>query len=225
VVVADALPRRAGAVPPLTPDGEEGRRWAEEELADPIYDAAQPTAIDRIARAVGDFFESLFQTELSGEWGPWAALVAAIVIVVVIGAAFLVWGIPRSTGRVRSGAELLGAGEQRSAAELRQDAAALASQGRWDDAVVQRFRALARGLLERGAVDTPPGATVHAFARASARAFPAHANALESAAAAFDDVRYLRRPGSEELYLRIATVDDTVSAARPVLPELTDVTA
>jgi hypothetical protein len=225
VVVADALARLADTAPPLTPDGEEGRRWAEEELADPIYDAAQPTALDRIARAIADFFESLFQTQLSGDWGPWAALIAAIVVVVVIAAAFLVWGVPRSTGRVRSRVELFGVDEQRSAAELRQDAARLAAQGRWDDAVVQRFRALARGLIERGAVDTPPGATVHAFARESARAFPAHADALESAAEAFDDVRYLRRPGTEELYLRIARVDDAVSDTRALLAEPADVTA
>ena len=63
---------------------------------------------------------------------------------------------------------------------------------------------------------------MHAFARAAARAFPSYAAALESAAAAFDDVRYLRRPGTEELYRRIAAVDDSVTAARPVLPELTE---
>ena len=47
----------------------------------------------------------------------------------------------------------------------------------------------------------------------------------KSAAAAFDDVRYLRRPGTEELYRRIAAVDDRVSAARPVLSELAGATA
>lgn len=219
MVVADAFRRLSESVPPLTPDGDEARRWAERELADPVYDAAQPTAIDRIARAIGDFFASLLSTQLGGDWGPWASIVAAIVIVLVIVAAFLVWGIPRATGRARATAELFGADEQRSAAELRRDATTLAGRSEWDAAIVQRFRALARGLIERGAVDTPPGATVHAFARAAARAFPAHADPLEAAAAAFEDVRYLRRPGTEELYRRIAAVDDQVSAARPVLPE------
>ena len=225
MVVTGAVRRLADSVPPLTLDGDEARRWAERELADPVYDAAQPTALDRIARAIGDFFESLFSTQLGGDWGPWVSLVAAVVIVLVIVAAFLVWGIPRATGRARTSAELFGADEQRSAAELRRDAAALAAKGDWDAAIVLRFRALARGLIERGAVDTPPGATVHAFARAAARAFPAHADALEAAAAAFDDVRYLRRPGTEELYRRIAAVDDLVSAARPVLSELAGATA
>ena len=225
MVVADAVFRFADSVPPLTPDGDEARTWAERELADPAYDAAEPTALDRIAHAIGDFFATLFSTQLGGDWGPWVSIAAAVVVVLVIVAAFLVWGVPRATGRARATAELFGADEQRSAAELRRDAAALATKGEWDAAIVLRFRALARGLIERGAVDTPPGATVHAFARAAARAFPPHADALEAAAAAFDDVRYLRRPGTEELYQRIAAVDDRVSAARPVLSELAGTTA
>jgi hypothetical protein len=220
VVIAGALVRLAESVPPLTPDGDEARRWAERELADPAYAAAEPTPLDRIAQAIADFIESLFSTQLSGDWGPWVAVIAAVIVVLVIAAAFLVWGVPRATGRSRTMAALFEAEEQRSAAELRRDAAACAGGGEWDAAIVLRFRALARGLVERGAVDTPPGATVHAFARAAARSFPASADELESAAAAFDDVRYLRRPGTEDLYRRIAAVDDTVTAARPVLPEL-----
>lgn len=212
-------------VPPLTPDGEQAREWAERELADPVYRAAEPTAFDRIARAIGDFFSSLFSAELSGDWGPWVALVAAIVAVAVIVAAFLIWGVPRATGRSRATTELFGAREERSATALRRDAEDAAAKGAWDAAIVLRFRALARGLVERGAVDTPPGATVHAFARASSRAFPRYADALEEAAATFDDVRYLRRPGTESLYRRLAAVDDAVRAERPVLSDLTAATA
>lgn len=225
MVVAGALPRLGVSVPPLTPEGDEAREWAERELSDPVYAAAEPTPLDRIAHAIGEFLQSLLGTQLSGDWGPWVAVIAAVVVVLVIVAAFLVWGVPRATGGARARAELFGESEQRSAAELRRDAASRAAKGDWDAAIVLRFRAMARGLVERGAVDTPPGATVHAFARAAARAFPASADELESAAAAFDDVRYLRRPGTAELYRRIAAVDETVTAARPVLGELTGVTS
>lgn len=44
---------------------------------------------------------------------------------------------------------------------------------------------------------------------------PAIADRLESAAAAFDDVRYLRRPGTAALYATVAGVDDAAVAARP----------
>ncbi|GAA3205688.1 DUF4129 domain-containing protein [Microbacterium terregens] len=220
MVVAGALSRLAESVPPLIPDRDEARRWAERELADPRYAIAEPTPLDRIARAIAEFFESLFSAELPAVWGPWVAIVAAVVVGLVILAAFLVWGVPRVTARPRTTVDLFGVDEQRSADQLRREASSSAARGDWDDAIVLRFRALARGLVERGAVDTPPGATVHAFARAAARAFPGHADELESAAAAFDDVRYLRRPGTEDLYRRVVSVDETVRAMPPVLPVL-----
>ncbi|MDY0909030.1 DUF4129 domain-containing protein [Microbacterium sp. CFBP9034] len=215
---AAAPTRAADAVPPLTPDGEEARRWAEQELSDPVYDIAEPTPLDRIARAVGEFFQNLFSADVPGELGSLVALVAGIVVVLVIVAAFAVWGVPRATRRARSQTPaLFGEDEHRSAAELRAAAASHARSGEWDAAIVLRFRALARGCLERGVVDTPPGATVHAFARAAARTFPQLGERLEAAASAFDDVRYLRRPGTAALYALIADTDDAVVAARPAL--------
>ncbi|MEU1972471.1 DUF4129 domain-containing protein [Microbacterium sp. NPDC019599] len=206
------------AAPPLTPDGDEAREWAERELSKPVYAEAEPTLFDRIARTIGDFIASLFDTELEGPWAPTLAVIAAVVVVVLIVAAFLVWGMPRATRRSRVAvAELFGEAESRAASELRAAAAKHASLQEWDAAIVLRFRALARGLAERGVVETPPGATVHGFARRAARAFPAHADALEHAAGAFDDVRYLRRPGTAELYRRVADVDDAVAAARPLV--------
>lgn len=215
-----AFARSADVPPPLTPDGDEARRWAEQELSDPVYDIAEPTPFDRVARAVGDFFESLFNPEVSGAWGSTLALVVAVVVVIVIVAAFLIWGMPRVTRRAASRSSVLfDEAEQRSAAELRAAAAERARAGDWDAAIVLRFRAMARGCLERGVVDPPPGATVHGFARAAARAFPPLASRLEAAASAFDDVRYLRRPGTAELYGLVVAVDDELAATRPALLE------
>ena len=210
--------RRAADAGPLTPDEEEARRWAEQELSDPVYDIAEPTPFDLIARAIAEFFERLFSTELSGDWAPTVAVIAAVVIVIVIAVAFAIWGVPRSSRRARAQAPaLFGEDEGRSASELRAAAASHARGAQWDDAIVLHFRALARGCNERGVVDTPPGATVHAFARAAARAFPQLADQLEQSATAFDDVRYLRRPGTAELYRQIADTDAAVVAARPVV--------
>jgi hypothetical protein len=207
-------------IPPLTPDGGQGRKLAEQELSNPVYQAAQPTLIDRVARAVQQFFDRLFSVQLTGGWGSAFAVIATIVVVALIVAAFIVWGVPRARRRAPADAiELFGETEARSAAELRAAAAAHAEKGEWDAAIVLRFRALARATVERGIVDTPPGATVHAFARAAAHAFPASAADLEQAATAFDDVRYLRRPGTPVLYRRIADTDDRVAASRPVIPE------
>lgn len=207
---------RADSIPPLTPDGDQARDWAEQELLDPAYDIAQPTAFDRVAQAISDFLAGLFDTRVEGAWGSWLALIAAVVVTGVIVAAFLIWGRPRVQARGRARvAELFGDDEARSAALLRRDAEAHARRGEWDVAVILRFRALARDLAQRGVVDTPPGTTVHGFARAAARAFPASAPDLETTAAAFDDVRYLRRPGTAQLYRRVTDTDDAVARARP----------
>jgi hypothetical protein len=222
----DVLARLADAVPPLTPDGDEAREWAERELADPAYDIAEPTPFDRIARAIGEFIRSIFSPEVSDGWASAFAVVAAIVLVIVIVAAFLVWGMPRATRRAAASAPVIfGQAERRSATQLRAAAERHAGAGEWDAAVVLRFRALVRACLERGAVDTPPGATVHAFARAAGRAFPDVADRLEAAADVFDDVRYLRRPGTADAYRLVAATDDAVAAARPRLPDTAAVPA
>lgn len=206
----------ADPVPPLTPDSDEARRWAERELADPVYAAAQPTVLDRIARAVAEFFANLFNGQLTGDWASVLAVVAAAVIVALVVVAFVVWGRPRTAARSRpAAAELFGESDRRSAAELRKVAASHAARGEWNDAIVVRFRALARGLDERGLVDTAPGATVHSFAREAARAFPDAGGDLDASAGAFDDVRYLRRPGTAELYARVAAVDDSLQQRHP----------
>lgn len=208
----------AASAAPLIPDGDEAREWAQRELADPVYDQARPTPFDRFAQAVGEWFANLFSAEVPGQLGATLALVAAGVVIVVIVAAFLIWGVPRATPRAHHAVmPLFGEDETRSAARLRADAADAAARGRWDDAIIQGFRALARGTVERGVVSTPPGATVHAYARAAGRVFPAHADALEEAATAFDDVRYLRRPGTEQLYRVVADIDAAVVAARPAV--------
>ena len=201
---------------PLIPDGDEARRWAEQELRDPSYAAAEPTPIDRIAQAVGDAIARFFEQPLTGSWGPVAAVVATVVVLAVVLVAFLVWGRPRSTARMRTTAvrDLFGDAAGRSADDLRAEAAARAASGEWTEAVSAAVRALARGLDERGIVSTPPGATVQAFARAASARFPDDAAALTRSAADFDDVRYLRRPGSRETYERARELDDRLARSR-----------
>lgn len=215
--VLRAVVTAADDVPPLTPDGDEARRWAEDELSKPAYDIAEPTPFDRIARAIGDFIASLFNPQVSDGWGSVLAIVATVAVVVLIVTAFVLWGVPRVSRRAAARTPMLfGEAEHRSASALRAAAAERAQASDWEAAIVLRFRALARGCYERGVVDPPPGATVHGFARAAARAFPALGARLEDAAAAFDDVRYLRRPGTAELYRLVAAVDDDIMAARPL---------
>lgn len=204
------------AADPFIPDGEEARRWAEQELQDPRYADAKPTWFDYLAQDVADFIASLFSTDTGAQTGNIALIIVTIVIVAALITVLILWGKPHMSRRVsRKGLDLLGEQDDRTATQLRADAERSARSEDWDAATVLRFRALARGLLERDIIDPAPGATAQAIARDAARAFsPQHA-ALAAAAQSFDDVRYLRHPASEESYRALAATDSAISEAVP----------
>lgn len=211
---------------PLVPDGEQARDWAVQELADPIYQAAQPTWFDRAAQAARDALASLFSPDVAPEWAAILALVAAILAIAVIVIAVLVWGVPRrSSARHRRSAELFGDIDYRTAEGLRAAAESARSRRDWDAAIVLRFRAAARGLDERGLVELAPGTTARQFAmRAEALVAPGTAR-VRDAAAVFEDVRYLQRTGTEAGYEVVAAADSALGRLAPALAEPTGVLA
>ncbi len=199
----------------LVPDGDEARRWAEEELSNPRYAEAKPTWFDLLARDIGRFIGDLFSAEGGGNVGPAALIIVCVVIVGALIAALIIWGRPRASRAVRrpSGA-LLGADDDRTAAQLRAEAERSARAGDWDEATILRFRALARGLLERDLIDPAPGATAQAIAREVGTLFAVEAEPVHAAAVSFDDVRYLRHPSTPERYAELAATDDRLSRMR-----------
>lgn len=199
---------------PNAPDGEEARRLAEQELQNPRYAEAKPTWFDYLAEDVADFFSNLFSPEAGQQVGSTALVIVVIVVVAALITVLILWGRPRASRRVKGrGIDLLGERDDRSAAQLRADADRSAREGDWDAAVIRRFRALARGLVERDIVDPAPGATAQAIAREAATALGAHADQLAAAARSFDEVRYLRHPASEQMYRDLVATDESASRA------------
>lgn len=204
---------------PYAPDGEEARRWAEQELQNPRYAEAKPTWFDYLAEDVAEFVRNLFSPEAGQQVGGTALVIVIIVVVAALITVLILWGRPRASRRVtRRGADLLGERDDRSAAQLRADADRSARERDWDTAVIRRFRALARGLLERDIVDPAPGATAQAIAREASVALGAHGEQLASAAGSFDEVRYLQHPASEQMYRDLVSTDELVSRARQRVP-------
>ncbi|WP_156762223.1 DUF4129 domain-containing protein [Microbacterium karelineae] len=199
------------------PDRDEAREWAERELEKQIYREAEPTLFDRVAQRIGEFFQSLFNPQIDGAgWSPvWTAIIVAVLVAGIV-VAFVIWGMPRGEGRSRARASTdLFDADERSAAELRAASTAARDRGDWDEAIILRYRAIARGIDERGLLHGPPGMTARTFAVSAAGYFPAHAAGLDAAAGMFDDVRYLRRPGTAEAAASVADLDDTIASARP----------
>jgi hypothetical protein len=201
---------------PLAPDRDTAREAARAELADPAYQAHEPSLWERAASWLWDKISDALSAAGSGVMGgPWAYL--ALAGIVVVGALLLRarLGPMAATSRRRAG-ELFGDAARTAADHQRAADAALAA-GDLSGAVQERFRALVRGLEERGLVAARAGYTADEAAEESARVLPGCAQALRAAARAFDDVRYGGRPGTVEGHARVAAAEAAVRAARPTL--------
>ena len=204
-------PSPLAAGPPLTPDADDARREVLRELTKPEYVAARPSWLDRAAQAFWDWLGSI---RFGGtEGAPAVALIvllAVVVIVVVVG--LLVYGVPRLNRRSTRDAALFGDDDVRDSEAMRAAARAAASRGDLTLAVAEAFRAVARSLAERGDVAVSPGTTAHDAARRAGDVFPDLRAEFADAASAFDGVRYLDRPGTDEAYRAVVDLDRRVTS-------------
>lgn len=204
---------------PVDPDAPDARDLVRDELAKPAYEAAQPTWFDRLVQQILDWFSTLRLP--GGEGGfPWWAVVLVVVVALVVGAAILVYGLPRRNRRTRAARALFGDIEERDAATLRAAAHRAAADGDLATAIAELYRAVARELVERTLVSVYPGTTAHGFAATAGTVFPGARERLERSADAFDDVRYLGRPGTREAWLELLALDDELRSARPARAEV-----
>lgn len=205
---------------PLDPERDEARRLLEDELTKSRYQQGEPA---ETPQWLEDFYRWL--QELLGSLGgegtvPGWIVIVVIVVIAVLVLAFLVFGVPRLRARssVRNGGdELFEADDRRDAAAMRRAADAAARDARWDEAIAERFRAIARSLHERTLVTTLPGSTAHDVARRAAAPLPEHAAGLERAAHEFDAVRYLGDLGTRDRYQLLVELDRAVQRTRPQL--------
>ena len=204
------------SVVPVDPDAPDATEWLITELSKPEYQAAKPTLFDRIAQAISDWFQSL---QLGSANTPPAVALTVIIVIVAaaVVVALLIFGLPRLNRRSRVTGALFGDDDARSAARMRDAAQRAARSGDYSAAVVEMFRAIARGLAERTIVTTTPGTTARGFAESAGRVFPALAGQFADAAASFDGVRYLNRAGSEAQYIAIASLEREIHVAKSTL--------
>lgn len=197
---------------PITPDGDEARRWAEEELSRSEY-AQGESWIDVLERWLEDFFNGLDnpfgRVGLGGIpdallWIVIASIVAGIVL-------YLVLGPLRQARRARASTAVFD-DDERSIDELRAAIVAAEDSLDWSAAAIERFRLIVRLLDERGVVSVVPGMTALECALAAHSAAPASARELDWAADLFDGIRYGHAAAIRSDAERMATLERALAS-------------
>jgi hypothetical protein len=204
--------------PPITRDG--AQHEAHSELARPIYHrGGEPLAV-RAVRGFGHLLDRIlgaaFKHAPTGNHGA----LALVGLVLVVAAAIVVWrvGVPRRAARVGA---VLSPSRAMSAADHRGLAERAADDGDVHTAVVERMRAVARELEERGVLDQRPGRTATELTDQAAIQLPGDAAALRAAARAFNEVAYGDATATPAHLASVVAADDLVRQTRRTLVEVT----
>jgi len=176
---------------PVDPDADTARGWARDELAKAEYTSGGGDWLERFIRWVADLISQLF-SGLGGRSGGWGVVITAAIVAAVLGlVVWLVVGPLRRSRERESDADAL-VDPALSAADYAEQVRAAATAGDWNAAVVASYRALVRGLDERGVIVLRPGMTAHEAAADASAVLPEAAPLLAAAADLFDAVRYGR---------------------------------
>ena len=164
--------------------------------------------------AIGRWLASLLE---GGPGGPhhvqwWAVAVLIVTVVLIVAGVLYLIGPTRRSRRRRAAAVL--DGTRLSAGDHRRNSEQHAAAGEFGAAVIERMRAIAVDLEERGVLPPRPGRTASELAAEAAVSLPDHAAGLREAARLFDDVRYGDRPGTLAGYQQVRHLDESIRSAR-----------
>ncbi|MCT9870137.1 DUF4129 domain-containing protein [Paenarthrobacter aurescens] len=198
----------------MTPDRDEARRWAAEELSKPQYPDAQPSWLDQLWL---DFLDWLASLEGDGIGpGPDVAvpLMVAVAVALIIVAVFVVR--PRLNARRNAtSVDIYGDDASVDSDGYRKRAEKAADDGDWPAAVVDQFRALVRSAEERDVIDARAGRTADEAATQLGQVFGAAQRRLDDAALVFDAVRYGEEGATKADYESFRQLDADVLAMKP----------
>jgi hypothetical protein len=198
------------ADPPLDPSGDEARSSLRRELARPEYytDDLLERAIRWVQRLFDDGLASAANAPLLSTF-----LAILVALALIVGVLLLVSRI-RRTARTAEERRPALPDEAVTAAEMRARATSAYDEGRYADALVDGYRALALQWIERGRIEDLPQATAHELARALAAEFPDDRPAISRAADLFDEVHYGDHPVTREQAAGMLALGDEIGTVR-----------
>ena len=179
--------------PPLDPSGSEARSRLRRELLHPEYH--QQSVFQQI--------QDWLMRKISGGLGhasnasPLSTLMAMLILVALIAAVAWLASRARFTAKEEEEKRSVLTEEVVTADELRRRAESALEGGRYEEALVEAFRAVAVRQVERGRLSDTPGATAHEVAEELAREYGWLAGAVHESARRFDEVLHGDRPASQ----------------------------
>jgi Domain of unknown function (DUF4129) len=201
----------------IRPDPGPARSWVERELGRAPY---RQSLGQRFLSWLGDQWQALQASALGAS--PLSTAAAALALVVLVVLVVLVASRVRREPLRGSGHEPVSGTGVLSAREHRAAADTALSAGDAGLAVVEAFRAVAAGAVERGVLEERPGRTAHELATELGPVFPPSAEELTWCSALFDRVFYGERSSAGSVTVvtaadarRVLALDDDIRAARP----------
>jgi hypothetical protein len=196
--------------PPLQPSGDEGRRLLRDELVHGEYHRQH--VLQRLLAWLGRRLEGGVGAASGTGWVTTfvTMLVGALLVVGLV----LILSRVRRDRRERAGARVLLPDNRPTSSELRRRAEDALATGRYADAVVDGFRALAVRQVERGRLQDLPGTTAHEVAASLATSYPPHGDRVGRTADLFDATLYGAHPAGPQDAAAVLDLDDALSGAR-----------
>ena len=196
--------------PPLAPSPEEGRGLLRRELLDPDYrrDDVMQRLVDWLRRRVLDVLDAASQAP---PLSTFAAMAVGLVLVLA-----LIWLATRTRAaqRVSATRGAVLPDVSISAAQWREQAERARAEGRYSEALVDAFRALAAQQVEQGRLSESPGATAHEVAEVLRSAYPGQAAGMTEGARLFDLVLYGDRAATLEQAELLLALDAELAGVR-----------
>jgi hypothetical protein len=197
--------------PPLEPSGAEGRSLLRAELLKKEYHDQQ--LWQRLLAWLGRLFDRTAGAA-SGSSPATVFLTMLLAVLLVVGLALLLARVRRDRRAVPTRDPSVLPDRRPSAASLRRSALEALADERYDDAVLDAFRALTARQMEQGALEDQPGLTAHEVSLRLAASQPRLADPVSRGADLFDATLYGHRPATRDEAVTILALDDTLVGVR-----------
>jgi len=196
--------------PPLDPSGPEARTELRDELLHPEYHQ------QNLLQEIMNWLEREVNKGLdrASEASALSTLATMVIFVALVGVFAWLASQARRTAHRRDPKGAVLTDEVVTSAELRARAEAALQADRFEEAVVEGFRALAVRQVERGRLTDTPGATAHEVASILATEYAALGDRVRASALLFDEVLYGGRPATRAQAESVLAVDDDLVVRR-----------